>query len=190
LDEQEQSMKFVGVGLNKTGTTTLGVCFRYWGLSHISVNREAFQMWLNGDMVSLLRIVCKFDCFEDWPWPLIYKEIDKAFPDSKYILTRRKDPKTWFTSLSKHAERTGPKGFRQHIYGYEMPHQHEIEYIQFYNNHLKSVSSYFKDRPDDFLEVCWEDGHGWKELAQFIGFKPPNIPFPHANKRPQEKVGE
>ena len=35
--------------------------------------------------------------------------------------------------------------------------------------------------PDDLLEVCWENGDGWNELATFLGCELPTSPFPHAN---------
>jgi hypothetical protein len=44
------------------------------------------------------------------------------------------------------------------------------------------VRAYFAGRPDDLLEVCWEAGDGWKELASFLGQPVPALPFPHLNK--------
>ena len=177
-------MKVVGIGLNKTGTTTLGACLRHWGLNHISCDREAFDLWRAGKTDELLRWVERFDSFEDWPWPLIYREIDRAFPGTRFILTRRKDPDVWFRSLSKHAVRTGPTEYRRHIYGFEMPQRHEEEHLRFYRDHLAAVREYFRDRPGDLLEVCWEEGDGWRELAVFLGFEAPAIPFPHENRSP------
>lgn len=81
--------KVVGVGLNKTGTSTLGVCLRHWGFRHTSVSKEAFALWRSGGAAALKREVRRFDSFEDWPWALMYREIDAAYPGSKFILTRR-----------------------------------------------------------------------------------------------------
>jgi hypothetical protein len=177
-------MKVIGIGLNKTGTTTLGVCLKHWGLKHISCSKDAFDLWRREDYPSLLEWIGQYDSFEDWPWPLFYREIDKAYPDAKFILTRRKNPKSWFKSLCKHAERTGPTEFRKYIYGYEMPHGHEREHIRYYTEHNDAVRDYFKDRPRDFLEVCWEEGDGWDQLAPFLGLEKPSVSFPHANKSP------
>lgn len=182
-------MKIVGIGLNKTGTTTLGVCFRQWGLKHISCSQEAFNLWRNANYDDLLVYISEYDSFEDWPWPLIYKVIDEKFPGTKFILTRRKDAEIWFSSLCQHADRTGPTDFRKCIYGYEMPHEHKAAHIRFYENHLDSVRDYFRKRPTDLLEVCWEEGDGWEKLSKFLGFECPNIPFPHANKSPIVTTG-
>lgn len=177
-------MKIIGIGLNKTGTKTLGAALRFWQLNHVSFSREAFDLWRNCDYSKLMTWVSRYDSFEDWPWPLIFKEIDSYFPGSKFILTRRKNAEVWFESLCKHAERTGPTIFRKYIYGFEMPHNYKREHIHFYETHLESVKDHFKDRPDALLEVCWEEGSGWAELAHFLNFPEHNIDFPHLNKSP------
>lgn len=177
-------MKIIGAGLNKTGTKTLGACLRYWGFKHRSCSTRAFKLFKGSDFRGLLKIVKEYDSFEDWPWPLIFREIDREFPDSKFILTLRKDPETWFQSLCKHAERTGPTEFRRHIYGHAMPHDHRSEHIRFYESHNRSVEEFFQGRPGKLLKVSWEDGDGWKPLADFLGLEAPDLVFPHENKRP------
>lgn len=183
-------MKVVGIGLNKTGTKTLGTCLKYWGLRHITYNHQAFDLWRNSDYGALMEWVGAYDSFEDWPWPLLYREIDEAFPGTKFILTTRKDSATWFKSLCDHAVRTGPTQFRKYIYGFEMPHEHKAEHIEFYERHNQSVREHFKSRPGCLLEVCWENGDGWKELAGFLGLPDPGIPLPHANKSRTRSAAE
>jgi hypothetical protein len=176
-------MKVVGVGLNKTGTKTLSVCLTQWGFNHITWDLASFQQYQRGDYETLWKTMRAYDSFEDWPWPLMYKEIDAQFPGSKFILTIRKSPEVWFASLCKMAVRRGPlTRFEQYIYGYAIPHGHKDEHIQFYNAHNQAVEEYFKDRPEQFLKVCWENGDGWKELANFLEKPVPDRPFPHLNK--------
>ena len=177
-------MKVVGIGLNKTGTTTLGVCFQHWGLRHTSLNRPAFELWRKKQYDDLLKCVDDYDSFEDWPWPLIYKKIDEHFPGTKFILTRRIDSITWYDSVCSHATRTGPTDFRKHIYGHDMPHKYKSEHINFYEEHNQRVRNYFQGREGDLLEVCWEEGDGWQQLSAFLGFERPEMCFPHANKSP------
>ena len=38
-------MKVFGIGLNKTGTKTLGVCFNQFGYKHKSVNKQSFELY-------------------------------------------------------------------------------------------------------------------------------------------------
>ncbi len=175
-------MKIVGIGLNKTGTKTLRACRLHWWLKHASFSPEAFELWSNSDLTALMTWVKNYQSFEGWPWPLIFKEIDRKFPGAKFILTRRTDPHVWFESLCRHAERTGPTAFRKYVYGYEMPHAQKDPHIRYYEEHLQSVRKYFSSRADALLEVCWEEGTGWAELAKFLKVPVPTRPFPHANK--------
>ena len=175
-------MKVVGIGLNKTGTKTLGACLRHWGFRHRSCDYEAFQLWRHGRIDDLLRSMEQYDSFEDWPWPLVYRDIDRAFAGTKFILTRRATAETWFASLCRHATRKGPSEYRASIYGHDMPHDRKTEHVAVYERHNRSVRAYFHDRPDQLLEVSWEEGDGWDLLARFLGLAVPRIPFPHANR--------
>jgi hypothetical protein len=177
-------MKIVGIGLNKTGTKTLGTCLRHWNFRHVCFSPAAFDLWRRKEYAKLLEWVGNYDSYEDWPWPLIFRDIDRAYPGSKFILTRRSNPEVWFESLCKHAERIGITRYRKHIYGFEMPHGHKREHIRYYEEHLQAVRDHFKDRPEALLEVCWEEGSGWSELARFLDRPEPSIAFPHENKAP------
>jgi hypothetical protein len=174
--------KVIGIGLNRTGTTTLGACFRQLGYRHTSMHHQAFQLLQQRDMPGLLRIVGEYDSFEDWPWPLIYREIDQAFPDSKFILTRRRTPEVWFRSLCRLADMTGPTPYRQFVYGHAMPHHHQEEHIAYYQHHNEAARDYFSGQPGKLLELAWEDGHGWPELCDFLGKPVPDVPLPWANR--------
>jgi hypothetical protein len=130
-----------------------------------------------------MRTVNKYDSFEDWPWPLIFREIEKNFSDCKFILTKRRNPDLWFNSLCRHAIYGGPlTRFEKYIYGYPIPHGHKAEHIKIYNEHNKSVEDYFKNKSGKLLTVCWENGDGWEEISAFLGNEAPDIPFPHYNR--------
>lgn len=182
--------KIIGVGLNKTGTTTLGTCFKHWGFKHSKLHSDAFGLYCAGRIDDVLKIAEGFDSFEDWPWPLVYERMDRAFPNSKFILTTRLDAETWFTSLCQHADRTGPTKYRKHIYGHAMPQAHREEHIRFYEKHNAAVRKYFQSRPGQLLEVCWERGDGWRELSEFLNLPQPHVPFPHANQTRRSQRGE
>ncbi|MEM7342910.1 MAG: sulfotransferase family protein [Chloroflexota bacterium] len=177
-------MKVVGIGLNKTGTKTLRECLSHWGYEkHLTFDLDSFHLYQQGDYEALWETMRAYDSFEDWPWPLMYKEIDAQFPGTKFILTTRKNPEVWFTSLCKMAVRIGAlNDFEQYIYGYAMPHGHKAEHIEFYEAHNRAVEEHFKDRPEQLLKVCWENGDGWQALADFLEKPIPDQPFPHINK--------
>ncbi len=177
-------MKVLGVGLHKTGTTTLGACLKHFGLKHQAWTAEGFGMWIDNRHEELLKIAEQYDSFEDFPWALMYEQFDREFPGTRFILTRRIDGETWFRSVCNHSKGTGPHEVNLHVYGNELPYGQQAEYIAIYENHMKEVRTYFKDRPQDFLEVCWEAGDGWNEICGFLGVDIPDMPFPHCNPSP------
>ena len=76
----------------------------------------------------------------------MYKILYKRYPNSKFILTLRKNPDVWFKSLCKHAIRTDTAEYRELVYGYPMPQDNMETYIDFYNSHNKAVRGFFKDK--------------------------------------------
>ncbi len=181
-------MKVVGAGMNKTGTKTLGACLRFWGLSNVSWSHAAFELWRAGAVGELLDILERHDSCEDWPWPLVFREIDARFPGSKFVLTRRSSAAVWFDSLCRHADRTGPTEFRRAIYGHAMPRGHEADHVRVYEAHNAAVRAHFASRPGSLLEICWEEGQGWPELAAFLGRPCPDLPLPHENAGQDQPV--
>jgi hypothetical protein len=175
-------VKIFGIGLNKTGTKTLGECLRQFGCRHTTFDLMDLRNFKRGNLALLLEKMNHFDSGEDWPWPLMVETLDEAFPEAKFILTIRKTPEIWFTSLCKHAEKTGPTEGRVLVYGYAMPHLYRQQHLDFYNRHNQTVMKYFQERPDKLLVVCWEKGDGWAELCGFLGRPQPAMPFPHVNK--------
>jgi len=182
--------KIFGIGLNKTGTTTLGECGKILGLRHTGCDRRLLQaVLLRNDFSQIQRRVQQYDLFEDWPWPLIYKELDCMFPGSKFILTVRKSEYLWLNSLKNHSMKTHPiMHCRKLAYGFNYPHKHEHEYLQFYRNHNERVRQYFSSRSNDFIELCWENGDGFGRLCNFLDLDIPKSPFPHANRGDAPKI--
>lgn len=178
-------MKIFGIGLNKTGTSTLKTCMNLWGLKHMSYDLDAFNAYRNRDWAYLKSICDEHDSFENWPWALMYEQADAWYPDAKFILSVRKDPATWFKSLSKHGRRIGPlTDYELYIYGYAVPDENRQAHIDYYNAHNKKVEDYFADRPGKLIRVCWEQGDGWPELCPFLDRQQPQPQFPHTNKTP------
>lgn len=174
--------KVIGLGYSKTGTTTLRECFREFGLPFIGFEVELTRQVVGGDPGPALAALAAYEAAANWPWPLIYREIDAAYPDSRFILTVRRDSDTWLRSLVSQA-RKKPRGeYREWVYGQANPVGHEAEMIARYEAHNEAVRRHFADRPGQLLEVCWETGSGWRELCDFLGRPIPVTPFPCANR--------
>lgn len=180
-------MKVFGIGLNKTGTKTLGACFRTLGLRNRSYDPELLECYFRREFRSVFEVTDQFDSFEDWPWPLMYRELDERYSEAKFILTLRKSSETWFNSLCRHALRTGPTRAREIAYGYPMPMDNPGHHISFYESHNRSVVEYFSDRPGKLLVLSWEEQPTWKTICDFLGCATiPLIAIPHENKSPEE----
>jgi hypothetical protein len=172
-------MKLFGIGWPKTGTTSLRYCFELLGYSFYG-----YQPSLIGSLDQVLLIARRFDSFKDWPWNIYYKELDAAFPRSKFILTTR-DSESWLKSyrnwVSIHTPSPTMKEVRKRIYG--TPDPTDKQAVKRYEQHNAEVQRYFANRPNDLLVVNWKDGDGWEELCKFLGKPVPDRPFPHANKQ-------
>jgi hypothetical protein len=184
----ERAPIIAGIGLAKTGTKTLAEALRLLRVHpRIGFNAPALQEFsetgstIRAEAALLGRAACV-----DWPWPLMFKTIDEAHPGSKFILTRRRDTQAWVTSVKHQALLKPNSPYRQRVFGFADPRGREDELAALYEAHLETVRAHFKDRPDDLLEVCWEDGDGWDALCSFLGLEAPDSPFPHRNETPQE----
>ena len=159
----------------------MGACLRHWGFRHISFYESTYAMWEKADTKTLFALASRSQRFEDWLWVLCYRELDEVFPDSRYLLTRtRSSPDSWFQILGAHGGGTGPTRLCEVVYGHTMPHRYRDEQIQFYESHLQEVRHYFRNRPHDLLEVCWEEGDEWRALADFRDTPLLDTPFPDA----------
>lgn len=174
-------MKVFGIGMMKTGTSTLGHCFWRMGFNHRPYYPKLLRQMHKGDFSYVWDVVKRYDSFEDNPWPLLYKEIDERYPDSKFILTERKNSEVWFRSIEKHAKRRGPTPERDIIYGSTWPSKNKQDYIAQYEAHSQEVKSYFSDRPDKLMLVCWETGTSWQDISVFLNYEGDEISIPNAN---------
>ena len=77
------------IGFHKTGTTSLKMALKILGYRVTGPNgRHDKNIGRNVEALAR-RIVPKFDAFQDNPWPIIYRFLDKEYPGSKFILTVR-----------------------------------------------------------------------------------------------------
>lgn len=135
-------------------------------------------------------LIAEYDAFQDNPWPIIYQEIDKKYPGSKFILLLR-DSDSWIKSQVKHFGKR-KTSMRQWIYGdkYGFPEGNEDLYLKRYNDHNIGVVNYFRKRKDDLLVMDLMKGDGWDFLCPFLGVDVPKIAFLHVNKAEKREKKE
>lgn len=181
-------MKIFCIGFQKTGTSSLRDALSEVGYSVTGVfGRDVGLGELRETYIERgLSIAEQYDAVEDMPWPLMFRELDAAFPGAKFILTMRETDR-WYHSIASHFG-ANPYHIQQLTYGEDAaaPVGNEARYREVYEAHNSTVREYFADRPDDLLEFWLERGHGWDELAAFLGRGDmPTGAFVHTNSQSQ-----
>jgi len=177
--------KVFGIGLSKTGTTSLARALETLGYrtrDYLGVTR-----YIAGDLSSVnLEEIDANDAFTDTPIPSFYKELDKHYPNSKFILTTR-DIDGWLRSCKKQfteriVARQNEATARVHIDLYGCFAFEPDKYASGYTRYVDGVLDYFKDRPKDLLvvDICGGE-QNWVELCTFLGRPVPDIAFPVTN---------
>jgi hypothetical protein len=133
-----------------------------------------------GALEGAFSLTKQYDAFRDNPWPLLYRECDIRHPGSKFILTTRMTAR-WISSVVDHFGVSNTE-MREWIYGVGHPAGNEDRYVSVYEAHNAAVRQYFAGQ-SQLLDVSWEEGHGWPELAVFLGTSVPAIAFPKANTK-------
>lgn len=172
------------IGFQKTGTTSMmavltGLGYRVTGPNFLYDNSIAEDL----ERLTAERSH-QFDAFQDNPWPLVYRQMDMLHPGSKFILTTR-DEDRWFQSLRSHMEGRQLSPMARLVYG-------DVERPSESNGHLfkdrmrahnAGVRAYFRDRPQDLLEIDLSRDAAWEPICGFLGVPVPAQPFPHSNRR-------
>ncbi|MEQ9425970.1 MAG: Stf0 family sulfotransferase [Cyclobacteriaceae bacterium] len=189
LENDISEIKYFGVGMFKTGTRTLGSCFKILGYKHQSYNIPAFKAYLSNNTDIAYQIINKKETFEDFPWLLMYETLADKYPDSKFILTERKNPKVWFKSfkahlveLKKHDQFLKMFQLSFKITNWDNFIKDETAIIKVYKIHCQTVKEFFKNQPNRLLVVSWDSGDGWAELCGFLNRPVPDKPFPYIGK--------
>ncbi len=177
---QRRPTKVFGIGFHKTATSSLGEALEILGYRVASVVGLQDEDIATTYQAKAFALVDSFDAFEDNPWPLLFRELDSAYPGSKFILTRREDD-AWLKSVTRHF---GGKTthMRTFIYGVGDPLGSETVYLDRYRKHNDEVLEYFANRPDDLLVMDITQGDGWSLLCPYLGAELPDRAFPSANK--------
>ena len=169
--------KIFGIGLSKTGTTSLCEALRILGYSAID-----FPVGLRG--------VEEHDAATDTPIAENFELLDQRYHGSKFIYTvRQRDD--WLRSCRTYWARRIDRGretrqevvaLYERIYGSVDFDKNLFKHA--YDMHEMHVLSYFANRPDDLLilDICSRKGD-WQPLCSFLGKERPDRKFPHLNKK-------
>ena len=162
-------MKIFGLGLTRTGTTSLAVALEKIGYYVVHYPSENYLF--DGH----------YDAAFDLSVAIHYKKLDQLFVGSRFIYTIR-EKNAWLDSMERYLQdkRVNAQQYqtnRQLVYG-----QFEFDrkmYSAAYDRHHNDVLEYFKTRPQDLLTLNICNGDGWRPLLSFLGEeRPTNIGYP------------
>jgi hypothetical protein len=168
------SGKIFGIGLSKTGTTSLHHAFQ--DLGFVSKHFPKLPELFTGDF----RCLDEYDAASDISIAPYYPQLDAAYPGAKFILTVRKID-DWLQSLERWWRRARrPSAYmvqvRLAVYGVHTFHADRLRYV--YEKHTADVEKYFAGRPGDLLTMNICAGEGWDKLCPFLNQPMPGASFP------------
>jgi hypothetical protein len=195
--------KLFGLGLSKTGTTTLGAALTQLGYENVHFDpnlvpflfedRHAYNFSHRYDSV---------DSVEDLPVALYYEEMLREYPNARFVLTIR-DPAAWYQSYRSHlidhfAMHEGHFPFRQAMlgelaYGSNNPDDKDT-WIAHFNNHNARVQEIIPADQLLVIDITATNGTSfWRTICKFLQrergpcAKPDSTTVPFSNAHEERK---
>ena len=214
-------MEVIGAGFGRTGTLSLksaletlgyGPCYHMSVLmrnpSHAGLWAVAAERAGRGEVVDWERLLAGYPATVDWPGCVFYKELARAYPGAKVLLSVR-EPDSWYESFRATIGR-----------GWEDPARRPTRTLRFFRavvpgadrqvsaveavllrrtfgksslqepvGRREAISAFVahnaevKRRVPEERLLVWEVKEGWGPLCAFLGVPEPEEPFPHVNER-------
>jgi sulfotransferase family protein len=193
------AINVIGAGVGRTGTYSLKLAINQLGLGPCHHMEEVLHnmaaqvpMWSAalGGRPDWQAIYSGYNSTVDWPTACFFRELHKAYPDAKFVLTHR-SPENWADSfgetiykllagrdqappemnewLEMAARVVAKTGFPDGL--------NRDGLIKAFVAHNEAVKSAIP--PDQLLVFQVKDG--WEPLCEFLGQPVPTGPFPHTN---------
>jgi hypothetical protein len=165
--------KIFGIGLAKTGTTSLNDAFAILGIASIGCPES-------------IASIRRFDAATDGIVADRFEDLDRTFPGSKFIYTIR-DRESWLDSYTRYhgrkiASLSGHADMTRRLYGTTGTERDILR--EAFDRHDRHVREYFRDRPDDLLVMDITGGNAdWETLCSFLDRPVPDTPFPASNPK-------
>jgi len=164
-------MKVFGIGLCRTGTTSITEALKVLGYSaiHCPMSYEEIN---------------SFDASTDTAVAARFRFLDLLYPGSKFILTTR-DIDSWIESAAS-LDRFSADPIWQLETRFMLWKSFVFDkdkFIEGYHRHHSKVSEYFKNRKDDLLILDLKEDDKFGKLCDFLKKTKLYINYPHLNKR-------
>jgi hypothetical protein len=193
------SLRIVGAGLGRTGTTSLKAALellldgRCYHMIEVFGNDDAVATWdraVGGDLPDWDEFLGEYRATVDWPAAAFWRELSAAYPDAKVLLSTR-DADSWWKSASntifevsqRDIQPDSPFAAQQRmilnlLHGRFTLNWDDADAAKAaYLRHNAEVRA---EVPADRL-VEWQPGDGWGPLCAALGVPEPAEPYPHVN---------
>ena len=171
-----------GIGLSKTGTTSLFAALGmlgYRAATYRHFRSLGVEGWFQDDFG--VDYLAGYDAATDLPLASYYPQLDSRYPGSLFILTVR-DVESWLDSARRHFTNEPASAFGRDVrlvaYGISGFDESRFRFV--YEAHLRNVTEYFRERRNSLLTLDIVGGEGWDKLCPFLGREIPDVAFPHA----------
>lgn len=175
--------KVFGIGLSRTGTTSLSVTLEQLGYNSLHWER-------GGEVIGWPEFFWT-DAATDVPCSAQFESLYYTFEESKFIYTVR-DIESWKSSIINLTGIDSPdkwdpdRGYYtriRRIQIWESLYRKHDSWEEAYHAFDRRVQRFFEDKPDDrFLKLNITAGEGWEPLCSFLEHPVPDWSFPHANQ--------
>lgn len=184
--------KVFGIGLTKTGTTSLHAALMQLGVDSAHWTNPLTCEVLSENDIFLFGASSDISVAQD------FEKLYYLYPNARFIWTQRPF-ESWRSSFENHHARYNwARSFKEiqsyfgrndSHYGFSSAAAHFGLYLNAhslsdaYRTYDRRVRGFFSDKaPGRLLELNVFEGQGWPELCAFLGVPAPDLPFPHANK--------
>lgn len=174
--------KIFNISFPKNGTSSFITIMRKLGFKTKHWDKNICDLFIKKKYKKIFEIVNKNDVFADFPWPMLYKELQFNF-NAKFILFERPEEE-WINSCLKYfrsekKELFGGNKIRKIVFSSEFPKGNEKEYINSYKKHNFYAKNFFK-KNKNFLSIKLGDSKDWEDACKFLRIS--QVKFPKLNE--------
>ncbi len=173
--------KIFGIGLSRTGTTTLNLILKQLGYNSMHFIDELLDPpdW---------SIIERGESFIDSPIPMLFKECDKRFRKSKFILTTRNindwlDSMKWMFSHGKVIWGWDENIHRYHEMFYGTRKYDREIFESHWNRYHDDVFNYFQGRSSDLIVINIDEAFNIRNLCSFLQIPKQGVEIMKTNTR-------
>lgn len=168
--------KIFFIGFNKTGTSSIAKSLEMAGYTHVIHD----DVWTDWSFAKNTQELDKYSVFTDGECAHI-ATLDALYPNAKFIFNTR-NLNDWLDSRYKSVERSRliaeyfltsylPLGFIMRIINVLFLNNSDkaiLRWIEIRETYHAFVKNYFKNRPNDFIELDIKDGDSINKLKEFL----------------------